>query len=117
MQRGDLNDLTYFLAIARERSFTRAAAKLGVSQSALSHTIRALEERLGVRLLTRTTRTVGSNRCRREIAPQSFAPFRTNRSGTCVSDGGAGEARREHPPHCDRQCRKHDLAAEAGQVP
>jgi DNA-binding transcriptional LysR family regulator len=58
MQRGDLNDLLVFLAVARERSFTRAAAKLGVSQSALSHTIRGLEERLGVRLLTRTTRSV-----------------------------------------------------------
>jgi DNA-binding transcriptional LysR family regulator len=53
-----MNDLLAFLAVARERSFTRAAAKLGVSQSALSHTIRALEERLGVRLLTRTTRSV-----------------------------------------------------------
>jgi DNA-binding transcriptional LysR family regulator len=58
MERGDLNELTYFLAIARERSFTRAAAKLGISQSALSHTIRALEERLGIRLLTRTTHAV-----------------------------------------------------------
>src|SRR5258708_25046447 len=58
MQRGNLNDLTCFLAIARERSFTKAAAKLNVSQSALSHTIRELEERLGVRLLTRTTRNV-----------------------------------------------------------
>src|SRR6266700_5830320 len=58
MQRGNLNDLTCFLAIARERSFTKAAAKLSVSQSALSHTIRELEERLGVRLLTRTTRSV-----------------------------------------------------------
>ena len=58
MRRSDFNDLVYFLAIARERSFTRAAAKLGVSQPALSHTIRSLEERLGVRLLTRTTRTV-----------------------------------------------------------
>ena len=47
-----------FLAVARERSFTRAAAKLGVSQSALSHTVRGLEERLGLRLLTRTTRSV-----------------------------------------------------------
>ncbi|WP_369931266.1 LysR family transcriptional regulator [Xanthomonas sp. NCPPB 2632] len=47
-----------FLAVARERSFTRAAAKLGTSQSALSHTIRGLEARLGVRLLTRTTRSV-----------------------------------------------------------
>ncbi len=52
------NDLIAFLAVARERSFTRAAAKLGVSQSALSHTIRGLEERLGLRLLTRTTRSV-----------------------------------------------------------
>jgi DNA-binding transcriptional LysR family regulator len=53
-----INDLAAFLAVARERSFTRAAAHLGVSPSALSHTIRGLEERLGVRLLTRTTRSV-----------------------------------------------------------
>jgi DNA-binding transcriptional LysR family regulator len=58
MQRGRLDDLLAFLAVARERSFTNAAAKLGVSQSALSHTIRELEARLGVRLLTRTTRSV-----------------------------------------------------------
>ncbi|OKO73336.1 LysR family transcriptional regulator [Bradyrhizobium sp. NAS96.2] len=58
MPRPDVNDLIAFLAVARERSFTRAAARLGVSQSALSHTMRALEERLGVRLLTRTTRSV-----------------------------------------------------------
>jgi DNA-binding transcriptional LysR family regulator len=58
MTRGDLNDLAAFLAVARERSFTKAAAKLGVSQSALSHTIRGLEARLGVRLLTRSTRSV-----------------------------------------------------------
>src|SRR5216117_2849135 len=58
MRRGNINDLLAFLAIARERSFTRAAAKLGVSQSALSHTIRGLETRLGLRLLTRTTRSV-----------------------------------------------------------
>src|SRR5438309_3705056 len=58
MPRENLNDLVAFLAVARERSFTRAAAKLGVSQSALSHTIRGLEQRLGLRLLTRTTRSV-----------------------------------------------------------
>ena len=58
MPRENLNDLLAFLAVARERSFTGAAAKLGVSQSALSHTIRGLEERLGLRLLTRTTRSV-----------------------------------------------------------
>ena len=54
----NFNDLASFTLVARERSFTRAAAKLGVSQSALSQTIRGLEERLGVRLLTRTTRSV-----------------------------------------------------------
>lgn len=58
MMRSSVNDLTVFLAIARERSFTRAAAKLGVSPSALSHAVRLLEERLGIRLLTRTTRRV-----------------------------------------------------------
>ena len=58
MQRGSLNDLLAFVAVGRERSFTNAAAKLGVSQSALSHTIRELEARLGFRLLTRTTRSV-----------------------------------------------------------
>jgi len=58
MSRPSANDLLAFLAVAKERSFTRAAAKLGVSQSALSHTIRGLEERLGLRLLTRTTRSV-----------------------------------------------------------
>ena len=58
MKRGNLDDLLAFLAVGRERSFTKAAAKLGVSQSALSHTVRELETRLGVRLLTRTTRNV-----------------------------------------------------------
>src|SRR5437762_5648717 len=58
MQSGKLDDLLAFVAVARERSFTGAAAKLGVSQSALSHTMRELEARLGVRLLTRTTRSV-----------------------------------------------------------
>ena len=58
MPNENLNDLLAFVAVAKERSFTRAAARLGVSQSALSHTVRGLEERLGLRLLTRTTRSV-----------------------------------------------------------
>ncbi|MBB4233973.1 LysR family transcriptional regulator [Rhizobium esperanzae] len=58
MPRPAVNDLIAFLAVARAQSFTKAAARLGVSQSALSHTIRGLEERLGLRLLTRTTRSV-----------------------------------------------------------
>jgi DNA-binding transcriptional LysR family regulator len=58
MPRQNFNDLLAFVAVAKERSFTRAAAQLGVSQSALSHTVRGLEDRLGFRLLTRTTRSV-----------------------------------------------------------
>ncbi|MGL4408650.1 MAG: LysR family transcriptional regulator, partial [Zoogloea sp.] len=54
MQRENFNDLLAFIAVAQQGSFTRAAAQMGVSQSALSHTLRALEERLGIRLLTRT---------------------------------------------------------------
>jgi len=60
MLKENLNDFLAFLAVARERSFTRAAAQLGVSQSALSHAVRGLEARLGVRLLARTTRSVAT---------------------------------------------------------
>jgi DNA-binding transcriptional LysR family regulator len=74
MQRGYLDDLTALVAVGRERSFTKAAAKLGVSQSALSQTIRQLEARLGVRLLTRTTRSVSpteaGERLLRTLAPR-----------------------------------------------
>src|SRR6516165_6453607 len=74
MQRGNLDDLVAFVAVGHERSFTKAAAKLGVSQSALSHTIRELEARLGVRLLTRTTRSVSpteaGERLLRNIEPR-----------------------------------------------
>lgn len=73
MQRQHLNDLAAFVAVGREGSFTKAAAKLGVSQSALSHTIRELEARLGVRLLNRTTRSVSpteaGDRLLRTVAP------------------------------------------------
>ncbi|MBR0785025.1 LysR family transcriptional regulator [Bradyrhizobium iriomotense] len=73
MARTNVNDLLAFLAVARERSFTRAAAQLGLSQSALSHTVRGLEERLGLRLLTRTTRSVApteaGERLLRNIGP------------------------------------------------
>lgn len=69
-----LNDLLSFLIVARELSFTRAAAKLGVSQSALSHTVKGLEERLGLRLLTRTTRSVSTTeageRLLRQLGPR-----------------------------------------------
>lgn len=67
MPRENLNDILVFLAVARERSFTRAAAKLGVSQSALSHVIRDLEARLGLRLLTRTTRSVSTTEAGEEL--------------------------------------------------
>ena len=95
MQRANLNDLLAFVAVGRERSFTKAAAKLGVSQCALSHTIRGLEERLGVRLLARTTRsvsptdagerllhTVGPRLEEIEAEPQALSELREKPAGT-----------------------------------
>lgn len=73
MARDNITDLLAFLAVAREKSFTRAAAKLGVSQSALSHTIRALETRMGIRLLTRTTRSVSPTEAGERLL-QTIAP-------------------------------------------
>ncbi|WP_175857436.1 LysR family transcriptional regulator [Burkholderia anthina] len=73
MPRENLNDLLVFVAVARDRSFTRAAARLGVSQSALSQTVRDLEGRLGVRLLTRTTRSVSTTEAGEELF-QAVAP-------------------------------------------
>lgn len=74
MKRQDLNDMLWFLSVAEERSFTRAAAKLGTSQSTLSHTIKKLEARMGLRLLTRTTRSVApteaGERLLRSLAPR-----------------------------------------------
>ncbi|MDR6817751.1 DNA-binding transcriptional LysR family regulator [Neorhizobium sp. 2083] len=74
MDRKNLNDMLWFLAVAEEKSFTKAAAKLGTSQSTLSHTIKHLEARLGLRLLTRTTRSVSpteaGERLRRALAPR-----------------------------------------------
>jgi DNA-binding transcriptional LysR family regulator len=101
-----VNDLLAFLAVARERSFTRAAAHLGVSQSALSHTIRGLEERLGLRLLTRTTRSVATTeageRLLRTLGPRfdeieaelaSIAELRDKPAGTIriTTSGHAAE--------------------------
>jgi DNA-binding transcriptional LysR family regulator len=95
MPRSNLNDLSAFLTVAREGSFTRAAARLGVSQSTLSHTLRELETRLGVRLLTRTTRKVSTTeagqRLLENIGPRldeiaaelaAVAEFRERPSGT-----------------------------------
>lgn len=73
MPRENINDILAFLAVAQERSFTRAAGRLGISQSALSHTIRGLETRLGVRLLTRTTRSVSPTEAG-ETLMQTVAP-------------------------------------------
>lgn len=95
MQRDGMKDLLWFVAVARERSFTKAAAKLGTSQSTLSSTIKDLEARLGVRLLTRTTRSVApteaGERLFQSLVPRfeeieadlaSLVAFRDKPSGT-----------------------------------
>lgn len=97
MLRENLNDFLGFLAVARERNFTRAAAKLGVSQSALSHAVRGLEARLGVRLLARTTRSVAptaaGERLLRTIGPR-FDELETELAGLSeMRDKPAGTIR------------------------
>src|SRR6201996_2777257 len=102
MPRENYNDLIAFLAVAREGSFTKAAAQLGVTQSALSHSIRALETRLGIRLFHRTTRSVSTTeageRLRERLAPQfeeidlamdSLGDLRDRPSGTVRITCGA----------------------------
>ena len=69
--RSDLADLTYFLEIAKHRNFRRAAVELGLSASALSHALRGLEERVGVRLLNRTSRSVTLTAAGEELRPRS----------------------------------------------
>lgn len=73
MARENINDILVFIAVARERSFTKAAAKLGMTQSAISHIMRSLETRLGVRLLTRTTRSVSATEAGERLL-QNVAP-------------------------------------------
>ncbi|AKA24246.1 LysR family transcriptional regulator [Pseudomonas chlororaphis] len=74
MKQAKINDLQAFIAVAQDQSFTKAAAKLGVTPSALSHSMRALEERLGVRLLARTTRNVSPTEAGERLM-QSIAPL------------------------------------------
>lgn len=92
MQRGKLNDLLAFAAVSRERSFTRAAASLSMSPSALSHAMRALEERLGVRLLARTTRSVAPTEAGERLL-RSLAPALTE-----IEDGLAALAEWREAP-------------------
>jgi DNA-binding transcriptional LysR family regulator len=111
MPRGNLDDLSAFLAVAREGSFTKAAAKLGVSQSALSYTIRELEARLKMRLLTRTTRSVSATeageRLLRNVGP---------RIEEIETELEAVSALREKPAGTIR-ITAHEFAADAILVP
>lgn len=84
MTRNDLAELSAFATVAEERSFTRAAARLGVSQSALSHSMRGLEKRLGVQLLARTTRSVSSTAAGRALL-QELSPA-LERIGKAVAE-------------------------------
>jgi DNA-binding transcriptional LysR family regulator len=104
--RENISDLMSFLAVARERSFTRAAAKLGVSQSALSHAMRGLEKRLGLRLLTRTTRNVApteaGDRLIQSIGPRLEEIEAELEALTALRDKPAGTIRivaSEHAAH------------------
>jgi DNA-binding transcriptional LysR family regulator len=97
MPREDVGDLLAFVAVARERSFTRAAGKLGVSQSALNHAISRFEQRIGVRLLARTTRSVvpteAGDRLLRNVGPRLDEVKAELASVTSMRDKPAGTIR------------------------
>lgn len=103
MRREELGDLLALLAVARESSFTRAAAKLGTSQSALSHAVRRLEDRLGVRLLTRTTRKVSLTEAGERLLETVAPAFDDISAGlarlTDMRDKPAGTVRITAPEH------------------
>jgi len=118
-QDHNYNDLVAFLTVAKERSFTKAAAKLGVSQSALSQTVRNLEERLGLRLLTRTTRSVSptdaGDRLLDRIGPRfdeinsevaALSEMRDRPAGTFASPPGNMPRSRFWPPPLPVSSRK-----------
>lgn len=120
MQRTDMGGLAMFIAVAEERSFTKAAVKLGVSQSALSHSIRRLEQRLDLRLLTRTTRSVGlteaGERLMETVAPAfeeidakiiTLTELRTRPAGTVRISTSEHAARTLLWPAVDRITRQH----------
>lgn len=111
----NLNDLTAYLAVARARSFTRAAAQLGVSQSALSQTIRGLEERMGIRLLTRTTRSVSpteaGERLLRSIGPHFDGIEAELTALTALRDKPVGTIRITTAEHAARSILWPKLAA------
>jgi len=118
MARKDFNDLLAFRAVAMERSFTRAAARLGVSTSAVSHALRGMEERIGIRLLNRTTRSVVPTEAGERLLTTVSALF----DGVEAELASLGELRDRRPgisasrrarmrlgpywsPHCSRSSR------------
>ncbi|EJL28925.1 LysR family transcriptional regulator [Novosphingobium sp. AP12] len=120
MQRTDMGGLAMFIAVAEERSFTKAATKLGISQSALSHSIRRLEQRLDLRLLTRTTRSVSlteaGERLMETVAPAfekidakivTLTELRTRPAGTVRISTSEHAARTLLWPAVDRITREH----------
>ena len=94
MQNDDLGDLTVFLTVAEERSFTRAGKRLGVSPSAISHAMRNLEEQIGVRLLSRTTRSVAPTPAGEQLlvrvrpASPTYAVHWSGSAGTRITPPG-----------------------------
>jgi DNA-binding transcriptional LysR family regulator len=121
MPREDVGDVLAFLAVARERSFTRAAAKLGVSQSALSHTITRFEQRIGIRLLTRTTRSVAptqaGERLLRNVGPRLDEVEAELASLTELRDKPAGTIRITTDEHAARTIVLPKLGRVLGDYP
>lgn len=110
----DFGDLIAFMTIVREGSFTKAAAKLGVSQPALSHRLRTMEEQLGLRLLTRTTRSYAPTEAGQRLMA-TVGPYLAQIEAEMASLGGdARQTRGDGADYLARPRRRHDHPAETG---
>ncbi|MDU7367457.1 MAG: LysR family transcriptional regulator, partial [Acinetobacter baumannii] len=121
INKENYNDLYAFLMVAREGSFTKAAGKMGISQSALSHTIRGLEERLGMLLLTRTTRSVSPTAAGERLKQTISASFDQIDNElsllTSFRDQPAGTVRINASSHAIREVLIPKLKKIAGDYP
>jgi DNA-binding transcriptional LysR family regulator len=117
MARETINDLIALLAVERERSFTRAAARLGVSQPALSRTIRDLEARLGLRLLTRNTRSVAPTEAGERLIQIVGPHFDGIEAGLAAVTAMRGETGGQPSHHIGRTRLRHDPRARRSPTP
>ena len=116
MKREEIADLMAFVVVAEERSFTRAAARLSMAQSALSQIVRRIEERLGLRLLTRTTRSVVPTEAGEHLL-SVLGPMLHDRFSHGIPERSAEPPIRDNTYYYCRTCSKNDIVTSNAHIP